>query len=306
MRVFVTGGTGFIGSAIVNELVQAGHRVLGLTRSIAGAESLVSAGADAHMGDLQDHVRLRLGASMCDGVIHTAFVHDFTNWTISCEIDRRAIQALGSGLPGSNCPLVVASGSGVARAAGQPATEEDPQSTSSGIPRIASEEAAQAVTALGVKACVVRLPPIVHGEGDNGFMPEMISIARQRGVSAYVGDGRNRWPAVHRLDAAHLFRLALEKGTAGTTYNGVRDEGVTIREIAEVIGHRLRLPVVSKSPGEAVEHFGLLGHALSLDMPASSAATQTLLGWRPRQPGLLSDLDQVRYFEASAAIAETT
>jgi nucleoside-diphosphate-sugar epimerase len=235
---------------------------------------------------------------MCDGVIHTAFVHDFTNWTTSCEIDRRAIEALGFGLAGSNRPMVVASGTGVARVVGQLATEEDPQSISAGIPRIASEEAVQAVAALGVQASVVRLPPIVHGERDNGFIPELIAIARQHGVSAYVGDGLNRWPAVHRLDAAHLFRLALESGTTGTTYNGVADEGVPVCAIAEVIARRLRLPIASRPAREAVEHFGFLGHALSLDMPASSVATQKLLGWRPKQTDLISNLDHVRYFEA--------
>ncbi|MBW8746705.1 MAG: SDR family oxidoreductase [Acidobacteria bacterium] len=298
MRVFVTGATGFIGFAIATELVDGGHRLLRLTLSAAGAKLLAAAGVETHRGDLEDQESLRLGASMCDGVIHTAFVHDFTNWTSSCEIDRRAIEALGSGLAGSNRPLVVASGTGVARTAGQLATEEDPQSISAGIPRIASEEAVQAVTSLGVQASVVRLPPVVHGEGDNGFIPKLIAIARQRGVSAYVGDGLNRWPAVHRLDAAHLFRLALESGTAGTTYNGVAEEGVPVRAIAEVIGRRLRLPIVSKSVDESVEHFGFLGHALSLDIPASSTATQRLLGWHPSQPGLISDLDHVRYFEA--------
>lgn len=297
MRVFVTGATGFIGSAIVTELVDAGHRVLALTRSGAGAKSLTAAGVEIHPGDLKDQEGLRLGASMCDGVIHTAFVHDFTNWTTSCEIDRRAIEALGSGLAGSNRPLVVASGTGLARVAGQLATEGDPQSILAGIPRIASEEAVQAVVALGVQASVVRLPPIVHGEGDNGFIPELIAIARQRGVSAHVGDGLNRWPAVHRFDAAHLFRLALERGTAGTTYNGVAEEGVPVRAIAEVIGQRLRLPIASRPASEAVEHFGFLGHALSLDMPATSAATQKLLGWLPRQSSLISELDHVRYFE---------
>jgi len=298
VRVFVTGATGFIGSAIVTELVDAGHRVLGLTRSAAGAKSLAAAGVEIHQGDLEDQESLRLGASMCDGVVHTAFVHDFTNWTTSCEMDRRAIEALGSGLAGLNRPLVVASGTGVARTAGQLATEEDPQSISSGIPRIASEEAVQAVTALGVQASVVRLPPIVHGEGDNGFIPEMIAIARQRGVSAYVGDGLNRWPAVHRFDAAYLFRLALERGTAGAIYNGVADEGVAIRAIAEVIGRRLRLPIVSISVEEAAEHFGFLGRLLSLDMRASSASTRRLLGWQPKQPALTADFDQMRYFEA--------
>lgn len=298
VRVFVTGATGFIGSAIVKELVRARHQVLGLTRSAAGAKSLLAAGADVHLGDLEDQESLRLGASICDGVIHTAFVHDFTNWTTCCEIDRSAIKALGSGLAGSTRPLVAASGTGVARIAGQFANEEDPQSISTGIPRIASEEAVRSVVALGVHASVVRLPPTVHGEEDNGFIPEMIAIARRRGVSAYVGDGFNRWPAVHRLDAAHLFRLALEKGTAGTIYNGVADEGVPIREVAEVISRRLSVPIVGKSVDEAVEHFGFLGHLLGLDMPASSAVTQRLLGWQPRQPDLISDLDHARYFGA--------
>lgn len=298
MRVFVTGATGFIGSAIVEELIHAGHQVLGLTRSAAGVKSLIAAGAEAHLGDLEDKESLRLGASICDGVIHTAFVHDFTNWKTSCEIDRHAIEALGSGLAGSHRPLVATSGTGVARITGQLATEEDSQSISGGIPRIASEEAVASVAALGVHAFVARLPPIVHGEGDNGFIPEMITIARRRGVSAYVGDGHNRWPAVHRLDAARLFRVALEKGTTGTTYNGVADEGVPIREVAEVIGRRLRLPMISISAEEAVEHFGFLGRLLSLDIPASNTATRRLIGWRPTQPGLISDLDHVRYFEA--------
>lgn len=298
MRVFVTGATGFIGSAIVKELVHAGHQVLGLTRSAVGAKALIAAGAEVHFGDLEDQESLCRGASICDGVIHTAFVHDFTDWKTSCEIDRHAIEALGSGLDGSTRPLIAASGTGVACIAGQLATEEDLQSISTGIPRTASEEAVGAIAALGVRASVVRLPPIVHGEGDNGFIPDMIAIARRRGVSAYVGDGLNRWPAVHRLDTAHLFRLALEKGTAGITYNGVADEGVPIREIAEVIGRRLQLPIASISADDAVEHFGFLGHLLSLDMPASSTVTRRLLGWQPKQPGLISDLDQARYFEA--------
>jgi nucleoside-diphosphate-sugar epimerase len=298
MRVFVTGASGFVGSAVVQELISAGHRVLGLARSDASAKAIVAAGAEAHRGTVEDLDSLRRGATACDAVIHTAFIHDFSKFKENCEIDRRAIEALGDALKGSDRRLIVTSGTG-AIGAGRSATEDDRQpSGPNAVPRVASEEAADAVQACGARVCTVRLPPAVHGDGDHGFVPMLIGTARQKGVAAYVGEGNNRWAAVHRLDAAHLYRLAIEKGATGARYHGVGEEGVPFREIAGVIGRKLNVPVVSKSPDEAAAHFGFLAHFAARDLSASSARTQEQLGWHARHVGLLADLEGGRYFQA--------
>jgi nucleoside-diphosphate-sugar epimerase len=297
MRIFVTGATGFIGTAVVRELIDAGHQVLGLARSDAAAKSLVAAGADVHRGSLEDRERLRSGAAAADGVIHTAFIHDFSNYGPAAEADRRAIETLGGALAGSDRPLIITSGTLLAQRQGSLATEEDAPSPS--FPR-KSEEAALALVARGVRASVLRLPPSVHGNGDHGFVPRLISIAREKGVSAFIGDGLNRWPAVHRIDAAHLYRLVLEKSCAGASYHGVADEGVPTREIAEVIGRQLNVPVVSKSHEESADHFGWIALFFGMDSPASSAQTQERLRWRPVQPGLIADLNAEHYFEHAA------
>jgi nucleoside-diphosphate-sugar epimerase len=297
MLFFVTGATGFIGSAIVEELINAGHQVLGLARSDEAAKSLVAAGAGVHRGSLEDMESLRSGAAAADGVIHTAFIHDFSNYGPAAEADKRAIETLGGALSGSDRPLVVTSGSLLAQRQGPLATEEDAHNPN--FPR-KSEEVALALAARGVHTSILRLPPSVHGNGDHGFVPRLISIASEKGVSAFIGDGLNRWPAVHRLDAAHLYRLILEKGTAGATYHGVADEGVQTREIAGAIGRGLNLPVVSKSREEAADHFGWMALFFGIDGPASSAQTQQQLGWRPVQPGLIADLKAEHYFERAA------
>jgi nucleoside-diphosphate-sugar epimerase len=297
MRTFVTGATGFIGSAIVKELIDAGHQVLGLARSDAAAKSLVATGAEVHRGSLEDLESLRSGAAAADGVIHTAFIHDFSNYGPAAEADRLAIETLGAALAGSNRPLIVTSGTLLAQPQGQLATEEDAPNPN--FPR-KSEEAALTLASRGVRVGVLRLPPSVHGKGDHGFVPRLISIAREKGVSAYIGDGLNRWPAVHRLDAARLYRLVLEKGTAGGRYHGVADEGIPTREIAEVIGRHLNVPVVSKSREEAADHFGWIALFFGMDRPASSARTQEQMGWRPVQTGLIADLDAEHYFEHAA------
>jgi nucleoside-diphosphate-sugar epimerase len=295
MRVFVTGATGFIGSAIVQELINAGHQVLGLARSETGARSLIAAGAQVHRGDLEDLESLRSGAATADSVIHTGFVHDFSRFKEVCEIDRRAIDALATPLAGSDRPLIVTSATGAAHTPGRLTTEDD--APNSPLPRIASEEAAASAAAQGVRVSVMRLPQ-VHDPLKQGLITSLIAVARDKGVSAYVGDGLNRWPAAHRLDVAHLYRLALEKGPAGARCHAVAEEGVPLREIAEAIGRGLKVPVVAKSPEEAGAHFGWLAHFAALDMPASSALTRERLGWRPTGGGLIADLDHARDFES--------
>jgi nucleoside-diphosphate-sugar epimerase len=300
MRVFVTGATGFIGSAVVEELINAGHQVLGLARSDAAAKSLAAAGAEVHRGSLEDPESLRSGAAAADGVIHTAFIHDFANYGPAAEADRRAIETLGGAFAGSDRPLIVTSGTLLVQRQGSLATEEDAHNPN--FPR-KSEAVGLALAAGGVRASVLRLPPSVHGNGDHGFVPRLISIAREKGVSAYICDGLNRWPAVHRLDAAHLYRLVLEKGTAGASYHGVADEGVPTREIAEAIGRGLNVPVISKSHEAAGDHFGWIARFFGIDGPASSALTQERLGWRPVQPGIIADLNAEHYFEHAADAA---
>jgi len=295
MLVFVTGATGFVGTAVVSELIAAGHQVVGLVRSDAGAASLTSLGAGVHRGSLEDLDSLRSGAANSDGVIHTAFNHDFMNYSAAAETDTRAIETLGKALSGSGRPFVITSGTLLVRRQGPLATENDESDPN--FPR-KSEVAGMAAASDGVRVSMLRLPPSVHGDGDHGFVPHLITIAREKGVSAYVGDGLNRWPAVHRLDAARLYRLALEKGPARAQYHGVADQGVPFREIAEVIGRRLNLPVVSKSPEEAADHFGWISRFVSVDCPASSEQTQEQLGWRPTHASLLADIDRPEYFKA--------
>jgi nucleoside-diphosphate-sugar epimerase len=306
MRVFVTGASGWIGSAVVPELLGAGHQVTGLARSDASAAALTAAGAQVHRGSLDDLDSLRNAAAASDGVIHLAFKHELAfsgDFLGAAEADTRAIETFGDALADSDRPFVIASGT-LGLAPGRIATERDglptdpPQATSGSGPEIRRANAHRTLSfaSRGVRSSVLRLPPTVHGDGDNGFMSTIVGIARGKGVSAYIGDGSNRWPAVHRLDAAHLFRLALENAPAGSSLNAIADQGVPIRDIAEVIGRHLDVPVVSISPEDAGEHFTWLASFLAMDSPASSTLTQELLGWHPTQPGLIDDLDKGHYF----------
>jgi nucleoside-diphosphate-sugar epimerase len=301
MRVFVTGASGWIGSAVVPELIGAGHQVTGLARSSASADALGAAGAQVWPGDLDDVDGLRRAAAASDGVIHLAFKHDIAfsgGFANAADSDRRAIETFGETLAGSDRPFVIASGT-LGLAPGRVATERDGRggtataSLGSGpAVRLANAELTLSLASRGVRSSVVRLPPTVHGEGDNGFMAALVGIARDKGIAGYVGDGSNRWPATHRLDAARVFRLALEQAPAGSVLHAIADEGVPIRTVADVIGRQLDLPTASVAP----EHFGWLAGFIALDSPASSTATRELLGWQPTQPGLVEDLDKGHYF----------
>jgi len=313
MRVFLTGASGWIGSAVVPELLGAGHQVVGLARSDASADALTAAGAEAHRGTLDDLEGLRDAAGASDGVIHLAFKHDLAfsgDFQGAADADRRAVETLGETLAGSDRPLVIASGT-LFLAPGRVATEQDghgPASAMAGLgggPRTRWEtaELALSLASRGVRSSIVRLAPTNHGDGDNGFLATLVGIARERGVSGYIGDGTNRWPAVHRLDSARLFRLALEQAPAGSTLHAVADEGVPIRDIAEVIGRHLEVPVDSIAPEQAGKHFTWLAGFLAADSPASSALTRELLGWQPSQPGLIADLDQGHYFRQARLAA---
>jgi nucleoside-diphosphate-sugar epimerase len=293
MRVFVTGASGWVGSAVVPELIGAGHHVVGLARSEASADALEAAGAEVHRGSLEDLDSLREGAAKADGVIHLAFVHDFDRYEAANQVDRQAIESMGAALAGSDRPMVVASGVATT-AEGRPATENDPPRP--GFPRSPATTLTLALAERGVRSSVVRLAPTVHGRGDHGFVATLVRLARERGVAGYVGDGSNVWSAVHRSDAARVFCLVLEQAPAGSVWHAVADEGVPTRTIAEAIGRHLDVPVVSVPPGAAADHFGWLGRFWASDNPTSSALTRRRLGWHPTGPSLLDDLDEGHYF----------
>ncbi len=299
MKVFVTGASGWIGSAVVPELIDGGHQVIGLARSDASAVALAAAGVQVQRSTLDDLDILRSVAAASDGVIHLAFKHDIAfsgDFQGAADADRRAVETIGEALAGSSRPFVIASGV-LGLTPGHVVTERDlPDPGSLAGPRAAVAQMVLSLAAHGVRSSVVRLSPTVHGDGDNGFVAALVGIARHKGTSGYIGDGSNRWPAVHRLDAAHLFRLALEKAPAGSILHGVADEGVPVRNIAEVIGRHLNLPVVAISPENVGEHFSFLAGFLGLNSPASSTLTRELLGWQPVHPDLLADLDQGHYF----------
>ena len=297
MRVFVTGATGFIGSAIVQELLKAGHQVLGLARSDASAKALADAGGEVFRGNLEDTDSLRKAAAAADGVIHTAFIHDFSTFEASANIDRQAIATIIDVLKGTNKPLVTTSGM-LGLSPGKVATE-DTDAAGSGVTstRLATEALVLEAAAKGVRSSIIRLPPSVHGDGDHGFVPFIIAMARQHEVSPYIGDGQNRWPSVHRLDAANLFRLALEKGAAGSRFHGIGDTGIPTKEIATVIGQQLNVPVKSFTPEEAAPHFTWMSYLFALDAPATCEKTTAQLGWKPTHVGLIEDLEKGTYFK---------
>ena len=296
MKVFVTGATGFVGSAVVKELINAGHQVLGLARNEAAEKALLLAGAEVHKGDLEDLESLRRGANAADGIIHTGFIHDFSRFKAVCEIDRVAIAAIGNEITGTDKPFIVTSGTLIV-SPGQLATEDKMPDYNGQNPRIATEKAVDELAKKNVRISVVRLSPSVHGEGDvHGFIPMLIDIARQKGSSAYIEDGANRWTAVHRLDAAVLFRLALEQARPGARFHGVAEESITFKSIAEAIGKQLNLPVVSKSNDEVAAHFGWFEHFANIDGPASAKLTRQRLHWEPQYSGLIQDLEQGIYF----------
>ncbi|WP_394827241.1 SDR family oxidoreductase [Pendulispora albinea] len=296
MRIFVTGASGFVGTEVVRELLQAGHEVVGLARSDSAAKAISDLGAITYRGDLEEPDSLRRGASEADAVIHTGFNHDYAKYAAKCEIDRKVIEVLGSALHGSSRPLIVTSALGVLPT-GHVVTEQTMPRSPNPSPRAATEEAARASMDRGVNVSVVRLPLSTHGKGDHAFVPMLIDLARDKGISAYIADGQNRWPAVHRTDAAKVYRLAVERRTPGAYYHAIAEEGVPFREIAEVIGRRLNIPVVSKSREEAAAHFTWFAHFAAMNVTASSQQTRERLQWRPTFPGLIADIDQPYYFE---------